>query len=349
MPNYTSFLVVGRIPIMMLWLESRSLSWPADWGLIFGREAPLVLEIGFGNGQFLLGLAASRPDHNLIGLEISRPSLQKAATKIASRQLTNVRLLSGAAHYSLWALFRPGQIQAVYINFPDPWPKKGHHHRRLLNDSFLQLLAARLPAGASLHIATDIAEYAQVIAETLTQSPYFESRLPTPYVTQDSNRLRTKYEQLALAAGRTCHYFTWQRNQTPAGEPFPLPPEFPMPHAVLACPLPLAAIRDQFAPFVQQDEQTIIRFAALYQASHDETLLVDTFVQEEPYSQRVALTIRPRPAGEIIITVHELGFPRPTAGLHQAIGYLAHWLTSLNPAIRLLNHNLDSLKASDEQ
>lgn len=325
----------------MSWLETRMLAWPADWSAIFGREAPLLLEIGFGNGQFLLGLAASRPEANLIGLEISRPSLQKAANKIANRRLAHVRLLAGAAFDSLWTLFRPGQIEAVYINFPDPWPKKGHHHRRLMNEPFLQLLAARLPAGASLHLATDIAQYAQVIADLLAQSPYFASQFPTPYLTEDKNRSRTKYEQLALAAGRTCHYFHWQRTTVPAGEPFPIPPEVAMPHAILTCPLSLAAIRDQFQPSERHVGQASIRLAAVYQASHDQSLLIDTFIQEEPYSQRVALTIRPRPAGELILGVHEIGFPRPTAGLHKAIHYLADWLISLDPAIHLSNHNLE--------
>lgn len=298
----------------------------------------MLLEIGFGNGQFLVELAAERPEANVLGLEISQPALMRAARRLARRGLANVRLIYGPAQQFLWSNCAPATLDAVYLNFPDPWPKAAHHHRRLIDARFLALLATRLRPGGRLDIATDHAGYAETITALLLASPHFESRREEPVLAQATQRQRTRYELKALAEGRRCYYYYWQRNAVEVAVPFPVPEELVMPHAILRSALTLEEIAGQFNEASYRDETAIIRFVALYRAQEHVLLLVDTFVEEEPVAQRVGLTIRPRRAAGsgptpdgLIVGVHEMGFPRPTPGLHAAVAYLARWLLALDP------------------
>jgi len=327
-------------------LDSRRLPWPAPWEDLFGRRAPLWMEVGFGNGEFLLALAASRPDVNVAGVEISSPSLQKTARKVARAGLDNVRLLHGNAPAVLWALCAPESVARVYVNFPDPWPKAAHHHRRLISDRFLYLLATRTPAGAHLDVATDHEAYAAWMSERLQRSPFFESRLNAPFVTEEAERmrpgerLRTKYEQIALAEGRICRYFKWRRNSTPAANVFSIPPELPMPHIIMHSPLSLEELKERFQPVSWVEDGEAVRLIGLFESAEHEMLLIDTYVEEEPISQRVGLTIRRRGEGEILVNVHELGFPRPTPGVHRAVYYLSRWLEEAHPEMRVIKSNV---------
>ncbi len=316
------------------------LPWPAPWSELFGREAPLVLEIGFGGGQFLIDLAQKRPFANVLGIEISLPSLRKGAKKVRLAGLNNVLALQGDSKAVLWLLCQPESLFEVFINFPDPWPKSGHQHRRLLNKHFLHLLATRMSAGANLDIATDHADYAEQISDCLEHTPYFDSRLETVFVTTDTQRLRTKYESIALAEGRVCHYYKWRRNSTPAPDPFFILEELVMPHVVMRTPANLNTISRAFIPFHLEEEGIHIKFMDVYQSTRDGKLLIEVFVGEEPYPQRLCLAIRSRTLGDMVISVHELGFPRPTRGVHLAVAGLVGWVTSLQPNFQIINSTL---------
>jgi tRNA (guanine-N7-)-methyltransferase len=321
-------------------LNSKELPWPTDWNALFGRSAPLLVEIGFGNGQFLIELARSRPWANVIGLEISLPSLRKAEKKLKTAGLANARILQADAQLFLWAYCSPQSLHEVTINFPDPWPKERQIHRRLINEQFLDLLASRLGAGGKLDIATDHPDYQTAVVESLLATPYFESRLETLFVVKDDERIRTKYELKAIAEGRTCHYYKWQRNTIPAPNGFPIPTEQPMPHAVLQSPLTLPQISEQFKPFQAAAGQTHANFLEAFQSTDDGTLLVEVYVVEVPLKQRVGLAIRQRADGRLVIGLHEIGFPRPTAGIQLAVKHLAEWVATLHPETEIVHHNL---------
>ncbi|MCP4362168.1 MAG: tRNA (guanosine(46)-N7)-methyltransferase TrmB [Chloroflexi bacterium] len=321
-------------------LFGRQMAWPANWDDLFGREAPLLLEIGFGGGHFLLDLAYKRPLANIIGLDISLPANYRAEKKIRQAGLTNVRLMQNSAQFVLWLLCTPQSISEVFINFPDPWPKSGHQHRRLINVLFLHLLATRMGVGGKLNIATDHAGYATQISACLEQTPYFVSQRPTPFVTEDSERLQTKYEQLALNDGRTCHYYFWQRNNTAAPNPFTIPQETTMPHLILQTPLTIQEIESQFQAQDYAEGGVRVRFTAVFLAQNRHTLLVETFVAEDPLNQRIAILIRDRGRGEILLGLHEFGFPRPTPGVQKALALLAKWLETVNPKTIIRHHNL---------
>jgi tRNA (guanine-N7-)-methyltransferase len=323
-------------------LQSRKLPWPLAWETIFGREAPLFIEIGFGGGHFLVDLAQKRPFANILGVEISLPAIDRGQRKIKTAGLTNVRLLQCSARYLLQALCAPQTVAQVYINFPDPWPKANHHHRRLINLDFLHLLATRMTLGGHLEIATDHAAYATAITTAVEATPYFQSRLPSTFVTEDNERLRTKYEQIGLDEGRTCHYYKWERNDKPAPNIFPVPKELSMPHVVLQTPLDLDAIQEKYAPWHVSDAGIHVSFMELFRAHGGEMLFVEMYLREEPLSQRLGLLLRRRESGNYVISLHELGFPRPTAGVHVAIGHLAQWLIGLHEDGTILHHNLQT-------
>ena len=257
-----------------------------DWSAVFGRSAPLILEIGFGNAQFLVALAEQQPGANTLGIEISLPSIKKAEKKIKNQNLTNLQVIHGDARLSLWGGVEGEQLQQVYINFPDPWHKAAHHHRKLINDQFLHLLATRMPAGAKLEIATDDPGYQDHITECLERTPYFKSRIGRTYVTEDNERLRTKYELKALKEGRICKYFKWERNETTAGDAFPVPQELEMPHAILQTPLDVAEISGRFEPHENTSELPV-RYIRHYLAPDGRTMLVETHIAEQPLPQRV--------------------------------------------------------------
>ncbi len=329
-----------NLPMTTPLLNAQQLNWPVNWENIFDRKAPLLLEIGFGGGHFLVDLAQKRPSTNILGVEISLPALDRAQRKIKTGALSNVRLLQSDARYLLQALCAPEALAEVYINFPDPWPKARQLHRRLINVDFLHLLATRMVPGGLLEIATDHADYALAITEALETTPYFHSRLPTTFVTEDNERLRTKYEQIGLAEGRTCHYYKWARCETAVPNEFPIPKEFPMPHVVLQSPLDLDAIQARYGRWQFSSGDCHVNFMELFRAKAEDALFVETYIKEAPIAQRLGLVIRQREPGNYVISLHELGFPRPTLGVQRAIGQLATWLLGLHEDAHILHHNL---------
>ncbi len=321
-------------------LHYARMPWPTDWAAVFGREAPLLVEIGFGGGQFLVDLARKRPFANILGIEISLPSLRKGAKKVRLANLTNTQVLQGDSKAVLWLQCLPKSLAEVYINFPDPWPKAAHQQRRLISDNFLHLLATRMQDGGLLDIATDHADYAKVITACLERTSYFDSRLPTTFINQDETRLRTKYETIGLQEGRICHYYKWVRNAIPASNTFTILEELPMPHVVMMLPESLETIVSRFSPQSVEMGAVNIKFLEMYQSSRPGKLLVETYVREEPFHQRVCLEIRQRRQGDFVISLAEVGFPRPTPGIHLAVNALVEWLQSQNSEIRVVNSTL---------
>ncbi len=320
-------------------LSGLQLDWPVDWSVLFERPAPLLLEIGFGRGDFLVELAQKQPLANVVGLEISLPSLRKGARKVSRRGLTNVAIVQADANYALHALFRPASLSEVYINFPDPWPKPGHEHRRLINPYFLRLLASRMPAEARLNIATDHPDYAAAIVTCLETTPYFVSRRGQTAVVAHG-LLGTKYEQKGLAEGRPGYYFYFERNQTPLAFPFPVLKESAMPHVVLESPLTLAEIADQFRPDSVTVGETAVSLIELFHSAQQNKLLIEAYVKEAALSQHIAAAIRCRQNGQLVVELHDIGFPRPTVGTHHLIRFIVDWLSSLHADTTVVNSTL---------
>ena len=186
------------------------------WSEVFARDVdsapPLVVEIGFGRGEFLLDLAARAPGVAHVGVEYSFKRVLKMARRVARTPLRNVRLLEARAELLVEELLPTESVLVFWINFPDPWPKKRHARRRLVQSAFVRAMTARLAAGGRLEIATDDAGYAEQIDRVLSGEPALENALaPERFLREIPGRTRTAYELEWRAAGRPLHFFTYRR------------------------------------------------------------------------------------------------------------------------------------------
>jgi tRNA (guanine-N7-)-methyltransferase len=173
---------------------------PAPWSRHFGREAPLLLEIGFGMGDATAHIAQIRPDTNVIGVEVHPPGVGSLLQQIEARQLANLRILQHDAVEVLQHMLVPGSLAAVHIYFPDPWHKKRHHKRRLIQPPVVSLLASRLAPGAYLHCATDWQPYAEQMLQVLSDEPALTNSAPG-YAPRPDWRVPTRFENRGLRLG----------------------------------------------------------------------------------------------------------------------------------------------------
>ena len=144
---------------------------PRDFAATFARTAPLVLEIGFGNGEQLLHAAQAEPDHDFLGIEVHRPGVGRLLNALAAANVGNARIYHHDAVDVLEREIAPLALADVRIYFPDPWPKKRHQKRRLIQPEFVALLASRTMHGGRLHLATDWADYAEHMQSVLDSAP----------------------------------------------------------------------------------------------------------------------------------------------------------------------------------
>ncbi len=171
-----------------------------DLRTAFERRAPLVVEIGFGNGQALAWMAANEADKNFVGIEVHEPGVGRLLRSVEADGLDNVRVLMRDAVEVLREQCLPDSLDEVRIYFPDPWPKKRHHKRRLIQVPFLELLAERMVNGGILHLATDWAPYAEWMVESLVEVPEFSIE-GDPYVERPRWRPQTHFEQRGQRKG----------------------------------------------------------------------------------------------------------------------------------------------------
>ncbi len=146
---------------------------PIDFSAAFGRAAPVAVEIGFGNGDALARQAAAHPENDYLGIEVHRPGVGRLLARLEAEGLTNVRVACADAKELLARNVPDGSLAAVYVLFPDPWPKKRHHKRRLVQPEFVQLVRRKLKTGGVLHFATDWPAYAEHMEAVLRAAEGF--------------------------------------------------------------------------------------------------------------------------------------------------------------------------------
>jgi tRNA (guanine-N7-)-methyltransferase len=180
---------------------------PLDLAAAFGREAPLIVEVGPGTGESLLPMARERPESNVLAFEVYSPAIAQILRRLAADQIENVRLVQADAAAGLAHLLPPSSIAELWTFFPDPWPKARHHKRRLITPAFADLAAARVEPGGLWRLATDWADYAEAMAAILERSPAW-----TAVDEQDrADRPVTRFERRGLEAGRPVLDFTYRR------------------------------------------------------------------------------------------------------------------------------------------
>ncbi|WKZ12483.1 MAG: tRNA (guanosine(46)-N7)-methyltransferase TrmB [Gammaproteobacteria bacterium] len=180
---------------------------PLDLDRIFGRRAPRVLEIGFGNGGTLVEMARTEPDTDFLGIEVHEPGVGHCLLQIERLGLGNVRLIRHDAVEVLREQIPAASLQAVLLLFPDPWPKKRHHKRRILTPEFAQLVAARLAPGGLFHVATDWAPYAEHIAAVMAAERAF-----TPQPPGQRAGGPTRFERRGEQLGHAIFESSWRRS-----------------------------------------------------------------------------------------------------------------------------------------
>ncbi|MBS0387432.1 MAG: tRNA (guanosine(46)-N7)-methyltransferase TrmB [Proteobacteria bacterium] len=170
---------------------------PIDLAALFGRVAPCTIEIGFGNGAHLAARALAEPERDFLGIEVHRAGLGHLLRAAAAANLANVRVIEQDAVEVLAVRIAPDSLDEVQILFPDPWPKKRHHKRRLIQPEFATLVASRLRIGGRLHLATDWEPYAQQMRDVLDGCP----QLATVTDAHLLARAATRFEQRGLRLG----------------------------------------------------------------------------------------------------------------------------------------------------
>lgn len=171
-----------------------------DWDAVFGRHAPRILEIGFGMGDATARIAAARPDIDFIGCEVHAPGVGALLKRIGEESLSNLRLVQHDAVEVLAHMVEPASLAGIHLYFPDPWHKKRHHKRRLVQPAFVAKLVTRLAPGATLHFATDWQPYAEQMLEVLSAEPTL-ANTATDYAPRPAYRPLTKFEQRGLRLG----------------------------------------------------------------------------------------------------------------------------------------------------
>ena len=187
----------------------RPMAAPAAW---FGADRPVVLEIGFGNGEAVAAAAAADPARSYLGIEVHRPGVGRLLRDIGARGLDNVRVISADAVEVLRESIAPGSLDEVRLYFPDPWHKARHNKRRIVQTPFVELVASRLRPGGRFHLATDWEPYAHWMREVLDPSPLFRNTGgESGFVPRPEGRIETHFERRGLKLGHGVWDMVYER------------------------------------------------------------------------------------------------------------------------------------------
>ena len=185
-----------------------------DFVLVFGREAPVIVEIGFGNGESLAEVAEQHPQNNYIGIEVHRPGVGSLLLRLEEKKLSNVRVLCHDASEIIGGQIPDHSLDAVYLFFPDPWPKKKHHKRRIVQPVFVQQIRQKLKVGGQFHLATDWQNYAEHMMAVLSAADGFSNVAgPGNYAVKPEYRPETKFERRGLNKGHGVWDLVFRREQ----------------------------------------------------------------------------------------------------------------------------------------
>jgi tRNA (guanine-N7-)-methyltransferase len=183
---------------------------PLDYRSIFGRVSPVTLEIGFGMGDATARIASAYPDCDFIGVEVHGPGVGSLLNRIEATGLTNLRVIRHDAVEVVRDMIALESLRAIHVYFPDPWPKKRHHKRRLMTATFVRDLALRLQRGGYLHVATDWEHYASEMLATLVAEPLLENTAPG-FADRPAWRPLTRFEARGVARGHAVFDLLFRR------------------------------------------------------------------------------------------------------------------------------------------
>lgn len=301
-------------------LWPHQLGFPMDCDALFGRRAPREVEIGFGNGAFLCDLARRRPDHDFFGVEIAAASISRGVLRMHREKIENVRLFCGDGRTLIRDVLPPESLRRVIVNFPDPWPKERHQHRRLLQRGFFELVSTRLEEGGSLWLTTDHEEYFRFALEEAEQTGLFEARTGRP----PRETLLTKYAEKWQSMDLDIHHVAFHR-LAPSGRPFPPRiEEAELAHARLHGDLD--SIRE-FEKEVHEIEGGHVVLLELSRSLDGRRLSFEVIVEEADLRQSILVEAR-QSRSAIYVGLEHFGAPVQSRGVRQAILKVADWLVA---------------------
>ena len=317
-------------------LNSLMLDWPTDWTELFGAERPLIVEIGFGNGDYTMALAEANPDCNVIGFEVSSQSMFKAEKKVIRKKLENVRVVYSTGETALNHLFTPASIQQIHINYPDPWFKSRHARRRVMQRDTLDAIVNRLADGGLFYLATDIVDYAEMSHELLLETDGLDNLLDVPYTSDFPERLiTTKYEEKGIREGRPGNYFKYRRNEKPAPD-VPVKEELDMPHIILKTPMTPQDIAAKVEKTAFHAGDIHVALLEGYWNPRFNSVLFEVIIEEPTIEQHIGLVLKPREkTDDFTLRFATFGMPRATEGMHHATNFIAEWIVSLHDAAEI--------------
>ncbi len=208
-------------------LPEQQLVAPVDFAAVFGNTNPLCLEIGCGIGDFIVQLAAQQPQRNFLAIDIYNKGCYKTCRRIDTTGLPNVRVMRIEARFLLDRYLTMNSLAAVYINCPDPWPKKRHRQRRLVNQDFLKTLLYYLRPGGELFFSTDFADYAQQVAPQLLSLSDYQTRLDSLPGRLPEHYPRSKYMRRFLDQGHPIYFLHCSKRESCTSGPHLLTPVNP--------------------------------------------------------------------------------------------------------------------------
>ncbi len=186
-----------------------------DFKQVFAREAPLILEIGFGNGECLARMAAENPNHNYIGIEVHKPGIGHLMLKLEQNRTGNVRIYCHDAIEILEQRIPDNSLAGVHLFFPDPWPKKRHHKRRIVSDTFINLIATKMQSEGFFHAATDWENYAEHMLSVICACKRLSNTSPdNRYCERPEDRPLTKFELRGIRLGHQVWDLIFKKNQS---------------------------------------------------------------------------------------------------------------------------------------
>ena len=180
-----------------------------NWKKIFSNRYQMKLEIGFGNGSFIIEMAMKEPRTNFIGIDMYRKGIRKTITRAEKRLLENIHIVYGDARQRTKSIFKNDSLNSIYINFPDPWPKKRHIKRRLFSPNFIEILSNKLVSSGELRIASDCEDYSREILNFLENSPLKNKAGPFQFTNYRENIPQSKYEKNFLQQGKKIYYLDY--------------------------------------------------------------------------------------------------------------------------------------------
>jgi len=306
-------------------IANGDLTTPTTWSSFFERTAPLVLEVGFGDGRYLEHLSSAHPEWNLVGAEVSLGSVWRAYRRMKRCGAEHVLLYKGSGRFIVRDTMPEKSLHRVYVNFPDPWPRKKHLKNRLLQVPFFRTLSSRLETGGSLFLTTDHPEYFAFSVDQGKQSGCFEVIEGTP----PPATLETKYARKWLQQNKPIYHAEFRLIRV-AEDAEPTHSTIDMQHAVLDGSL---ANVGSFSKQVREFNGGHAIILEAYRDLGSDGLMFKAVTEEPDLRQELLIQAWPTEDG-VLVSLQPFGNPMTTKGVREAVMAVADWLVSQGLSMR---------------